>query len=67
MLSADRTVDYAAHLGEIATPTLLVAGDGDIMLTGFSFGGFVAMESLLTGTLKVPDVAGIAQPSEGPD
>ena len=31
MLSADRTVDYSAMLGEITTPTLLVAGDGDIM------------------------------------
>ena len=31
MLSADRTIDYSARLGEIQTPTLLVAGDGDIM------------------------------------
>jgi pimeloyl-ACP methyl ester carboxylesterase len=31
MLSADRTVDFSAMLGEITTPTLLVAGDGDIM------------------------------------
>ena len=31
MLSADRTIDYSARLGEITTPTLLVAGDGDIM------------------------------------
>jgi len=31
MLSADRKVDYSARLGEITTPTLLVAGDGDIM------------------------------------
>jgi pimeloyl-ACP methyl ester carboxylesterase len=31
MLSADRTVDYSARLGQITTPTLLVAGDGDIM------------------------------------
>jgi lysosomal acid lipase/cholesteryl ester hydrolase len=31
MLSADRTVDYSAKLGEITTPTLLIAGDGDIM------------------------------------
>ncbi len=31
MLSADRTIDYSARLGEIRTPTLLVAGDGDIM------------------------------------
>ena len=31
MLSADRKVDYSAMLGEITTPTLLVAGDGDIM------------------------------------
>jgi pimeloyl-ACP methyl ester carboxylesterase len=31
MLSADRTIDYSARLGEISTPTLLIAGDGDIM------------------------------------
>jgi pimeloyl-ACP methyl ester carboxylesterase len=31
MLSADGTIDYSARLGEIRTPTLLVAGDGDIM------------------------------------
>ena len=31
MLSADRTIDYSSRLGEIQTPTLLVAGDGDIM------------------------------------
>jgi pimeloyl-ACP methyl ester carboxylesterase len=31
MLSADRTIDYSARLGEITTPILLVAGDGDIM------------------------------------
>jgi pimeloyl-ACP methyl ester carboxylesterase len=31
MFSADRTVDYSAMLGEITTPTLLIAGDGDIM------------------------------------
>ena len=31
MVSADRTIDYSARLGEITTPTLLVAGDGDIM------------------------------------
>ena len=31
MLSADRTIDYSSRLGEIRTPTLLVAGDGDIM------------------------------------
>jgi len=31
MLSADRTVDYSAMLAGITTPTLLVAGDGDIM------------------------------------
>jgi pimeloyl-ACP methyl ester carboxylesterase len=31
MLSADRTVDYSALLGQITTPTLLIAGDGDIM------------------------------------
>jgi pimeloyl-ACP methyl ester carboxylesterase len=30
-VSADRTIDYAQRLGEITTPTLLVAGDGDIM------------------------------------
>jgi len=31
MLSADRRVDYSARLGEITTPTLMIAGDGDIM------------------------------------
>ncbi len=31
MLSADRKIDYAARLGEITTPTLLIAGDGDII------------------------------------
>jgi lysosomal acid lipase/cholesteryl ester hydrolase len=31
MLSADRKIDYSSRLGEIQTPTLLVAGDGDIM------------------------------------
>ena len=31
MVSADRTIDYSAMLGEITTPTLLIAGDGDIM------------------------------------
>jgi pimeloyl-ACP methyl ester carboxylesterase len=31
MLSADRTVDYSARLGAIKTPTLLIAGRGDIM------------------------------------
>jgi lysosomal acid lipase/cholesteryl ester hydrolase len=31
MLSADRKVDYSAMLCSIKTPTLLVAGDGDIM------------------------------------
>jgi pimeloyl-ACP methyl ester carboxylesterase len=30
-VSADGTVDYAQRLGEITTPTLLIAGDGDIM------------------------------------
>jgi lysosomal acid lipase/cholesteryl ester hydrolase len=31
MLSADRRIDYSARLGEITIPTLLIAGDGDIM------------------------------------
>jgi lysosomal acid lipase/cholesteryl ester hydrolase len=31
MLSADGRIDYSARLGEITTPTLLIAGDGDIM------------------------------------
>jgi lysosomal acid lipase/cholesteryl ester hydrolase len=31
MYSTDGTIDYSARLGEIRTPTLLVAGDGDIM------------------------------------
>ena len=31
MLSADRRIDYAERLGEITTPTLLIAGEGDIM------------------------------------
>ncbi len=31
MLSADRRIDYSARLGEVTTPTLMIAGDGDIM------------------------------------
>jgi pimeloyl-ACP methyl ester carboxylesterase len=31
MLSADRSLDYSAMLGQIKTPTLLIEGDGDIM------------------------------------
>jgi lysosomal acid lipase/cholesteryl ester hydrolase len=31
MLSADRRIDYAERLSEITTPTLLIAGEGDIM------------------------------------
>jgi lysosomal acid lipase/cholesteryl ester hydrolase len=31
MLSANRGIDYSARLGEITTPTLMIAGDGDIM------------------------------------
>ncbi|MGP0066066.1 MAG: alpha/beta fold hydrolase [Isosphaeraceae bacterium] len=31
MLSADRSIDYVELLGRIKTPTLLVAGEGDIM------------------------------------
>ena len=31
MVSADGSIDYSARLGEIRTPTLLVAGNGDIM------------------------------------
>src|SRR5262249_18420622 len=31
MLSADGTIDYAARLGEIETPTLLIAGEADII------------------------------------
>lgn len=31
MLSADRRIDYAARLGEVKTPTLMVAGDADIL------------------------------------
>jgi pimeloyl-ACP methyl ester carboxylesterase len=31
MFSADRTIDYSARLAQVTTPTLLVAGDGDIM------------------------------------
>jgi pimeloyl-ACP methyl ester carboxylesterase len=31
MLSADRSIDYAARLGAVTTPTLLIAGDGDII------------------------------------
>jgi pimeloyl-ACP methyl ester carboxylesterase len=30
-LSADRSIDYTAHLNAITTPTLMIAGDGDIM------------------------------------
>ena len=31
MLSADRSIDYASALDRITTPTLMVAGEGDIM------------------------------------
>ncbi len=31
MVSADRTLDYSLMLGDVHTPTLLIAGDGDIM------------------------------------
>jgi pimeloyl-ACP methyl ester carboxylesterase len=31
MLSADRSIDYTTLLGRIRTPTLLIAGEGDIM------------------------------------
>jgi lysosomal acid lipase/cholesteryl ester hydrolase len=31
MLSADRTIDYSSGLDRITTPTLMVAGEGDIM------------------------------------
>jgi pimeloyl-ACP methyl ester carboxylesterase len=31
MLSADQSIDYTAKLHDIKTPTLLIAGDGDIM------------------------------------
>ena len=30
-LSADRSIDYTDRLGEVTTPVLLVAGDGDMM------------------------------------
>ena len=30
-VSADRAVDYTARLGEVTVPTLMVAGDGDII------------------------------------
>jgi pimeloyl-ACP methyl ester carboxylesterase len=32
LLSADGAVDYASHLDRITTPTLFIAGDGDIMV-----------------------------------
>jgi pimeloyl-ACP methyl ester carboxylesterase len=31
LYSVDRRVDYAAHLSKITTPTLFIAGEGDIM------------------------------------
>ena len=31
MVSADRKTDYVALLGEVKTPTLLIAGEGDVM------------------------------------
>lgn len=31
MLSADRSIDYASGLDRVTTPTLMVAGEGDIM------------------------------------
>ena len=30
-VSADRTVDYSARLGEVTVPTLMIAGESDIM------------------------------------
>ena len=30
-VSADCSVDYAGHLGKVTLPTLMIAGDGDIM------------------------------------
>ena len=30
-VSADRKIDYAARLNEVKTPTLMIAGDGDVM------------------------------------
>ena len=35
-LSADRRVDYAARLGEVTVPILMVAGDGDIISSAAS-------------------------------
>jgi lysosomal acid lipase/cholesteryl ester hydrolase len=51
MLSADRTVDYSAMLASINTPTLLVAGDGDIMSdvpsTELTFAGLGSQDKLM--------------------
>jgi pimeloyl-ACP methyl ester carboxylesterase len=48
MFSADRRIDYSARLGEITTPALLIAGDGDIMSD-------VASTELTLSALASPD------------
>jgi pimeloyl-ACP methyl ester carboxylesterase len=51
MLSADRSIDYAARLGEITTPTLLIAAEGDIISdvpsTELTFAGIASPDKTL--------------------
>lgn len=51
MLSADGTVDYVQRLGQVTTPTLMIAGDGDIMSdlpsTLLTFGGIASPDKML--------------------
>lgn len=49
-VSADGRIDYAKRLGEITTPTLLIAGDGDIMSD-------VASTQMTLDALASPDKA----------
>jgi len=45
LLSADRAIDYSARLGEVAVPTLMVAGAADLL------GGVVAAHGATDATL----------------
>jgi len=51
LLSADRSIDYSARLGEIRTPSLMIAGDGDILSdirsTELTYGGLGSKDKTL--------------------
>lgn len=51
LLSADRSIDYSARLGEIQVPSLLIAGDGDIISdipsTELTYGGLGGADKTL--------------------